>query len=677
MFMKIIIILMALLAQSAFAVVFETSEIKNLAQKNAVNSSLNEVLKKLPSKFKSELPETIKIKIKKYKGASAIPTNICGESETIESFTYGQYSAAFKTLILNEVVVQELINGLSASRPLNCQHKNTYDQVIATIIHELTHAYDSNKKVSKDEEYVRVAGFKKTVFSSKRRNITPMRSADEYEFKNIAESFAVNVEYFMMDEAFACRKPYMFRYLKDHFGSDPFPDRNCELNSTFMLHTPIGFVPHKVDLNRVYRIDYLLASKGDDISSGFGHSMYRIVMCAPDHVDPITGKFVKATPFGEKCVNDRLFHLVISYRANSEGANLDYLKGLFGGYPSMLFILSFQNVLEEYNQTELRDLESYPLKLSSTEKQEFMERVLEEHWAYRGSYKFITNNCAVESLKLVDNFVIDRNEEAKKSIRPYGILDEMIRVGLIDGKDKNIEVFNSKLEFLTNAYAMAYDVKAKKTKHARKEMNEFLQNSTPAQRLAIFQEKNSLPKTSLPVKADLITLKNHLLKVASFSVMEQQAVRVKVAVFQKKVAEYSQENQEMNITQISLESLSFNGYGVPLENELIKKSELEQSVAETEQQIAQAQELLRKLFPQDVKDIEDMALNLEDINKTSLSIRRMYRGNLEQYVKIQLATMDKAILGDLKVVREQLGADLVTTAEISDLKLQRMISEHL
>jgi hypothetical protein len=204
-----------------------------------------------------------------------------------------------------------------------------------------------------------------------------------------------------MDEEFYCRRPSLFDFYANQFKNDPFPNRRCKLNKSVMLSTNNGQFPIALDSKRIYRVDYLQASKGSDISSGFGHSMFRLVVCAPDRIDPITGKKLAATVYGPKCLDDKLYHMVISYRANVEDATLNYLKGMFGGYPSMLFILNFADVLDEYNKDELRDVIAYPLKLNESEKQDLIKKIIEEHWNYRGAYKFVTNNCATESLDLL------------------------------------------------------------------------------------------------------------------------------------------------------------------------------------------------------------------------------------------------------------------------------------
>ena len=92
---------------------------------------------------------------------------------------------------------------------------------------------------------------------------------------------------------------------------------------------------------------------------------------------------------------------MLSYRAFVGDVQLSSWDGLVGKYPSRLFVLPLAQVIDEYTKTELRGLASVPLKLSRQEINDTVEHAAEMHWSYDGNYFFISNNCAVESLKLL------------------------------------------------------------------------------------------------------------------------------------------------------------------------------------------------------------------------------------------------------------------------------------
>jgi hypothetical protein len=101
---------------------------------------------------------------------------------------------------------------------------------------------------------------------------------------------------------------------------------------------------YELDPSRVYQIHYLHASEGEATVSSFGHSMLRVVMCAPGRT------------IGRDCFKDIDHHIVLSFRANVGDIKTDTIKGITGEYPSQLIIMSLKDAIKEYNVRELRDL---------------------------------------------------------------------------------------------------------------------------------------------------------------------------------------------------------------------------------------------------------------------------------------------------------------------------------
>lgn len=676
------------------------------ASKLALEKALNEVSGLLPFKFKTGLPASIQLQVKDLSDHQSIPADVCSLSaennkKHVRPFVYGEYDNIKDILILNKAVVNELIKGRSASVLITCQHKSLYDQAISTIVHELTHAYDSNNHfISSSQDFVTRAGFKLGFFGFRSKNKEAMRSADSYELKNSAEAFAVNMEYFTMDPEYACRKPAMFDYFKQTFKADPFPNRNCVLNNTVMMSTASGFYPMKLDANRIYRIDYLMASSGSDISSGFGHSMFRIIVCAPEHFDPITNKNVPATPYGPKCLEDKLFHLVVSYRANIEDATLNYMKGVFGGYPSMLFILSFGDVLDEYNRDELRDVVSYPLNLSTKEKESFINMVLEEHWNYRGSYKFITNNCAVESLDLLKGALERVDLQEISSLTPNGVLKKLNELKLLSAKDGSVENFKAHTEQLMVALNKAYNYKLGGNAKKDKEMLvNFVEKTSTDERFSHFQKFTEEKFESPDLHTEMSLLKESLIKASSFSVMEQQILRTKAAEFRKKAAELFMHTDDPRIKKLTDEGsrvlkqnmadLSSSGYGVPLAQEMISKQNAEIKMEEVQKVGENIEAALKELMPDELAKLNAISSNIEIFNKKALAIRKEYRQKLDVYIHQVITNLSAEDSGrslliealnsreKLNKVRELLDKKLVSENEILNAKLIKIIQEIL
>lgn len=670
---------------------------------------LEEVGEMLPAKVKSGLPRDIELRFEKLSPHNNIPNDVCSavsadKKKNVVPFVYGKYNSFNNSLVLNTALLYELAKGREISEKIKCQHKSLYDQAIATIIHELAHAYDTkNGNISNSNEFIFKAGFKKGLLRPKNKNVNAMRSADPYELSNVAEAYAVNMEYFAMDPEFACRKPSMFEYFKRTLGSDAFPDRNCQQSNMVMMSTSAGHYPMELDHKRVYRIDYLLAAPGRDMSSGFGHSMFRIIICAPKRIDAITNRVIPATPFGSKCLEDRLFHMVVSYRANIEDATLNPLKGILGGYPSMLFILNFADVIDEYNRDELRDIVSYPLKLNTKEKQDFITKVLEEHWNYRGSYKFITNNCAVESFDLLKSVLDRSNFHVGRSITPNGVLKDLDQLEFLSLKDGIEETFRARTEQLIKSYKEAYsetsdDVSSDANKN-KKAVLEFISKSSSSARLKKFNAFSKTRIQNMDLHTELSLMKKALIKAASFSVLEQQILRSKTAEFRKKVVEVLTNSDNQKIKEIigdrdisfkeEFSELAISGYGIPLTHEMISRKGIEEKSERPKKETASLEAVLKELIPNEIAILESINANIEVFTNESIGIRKAYREKLNHYMRqviINLSYDESSrtlLLGslssseDLNKVRQLLDINLVSEKEILDIRLRKLIEEIL
>lgn len=657
------------------------------ADQEFLNVAIEEVSLLLPQKFKENLPLNIEFRVDKLNQQEKIPLNIC-ESKT---FVYGQYDKINNSLIIDQSLINEIKKGRENATKIMCQHKNIYDQVLATIIHELAHAYDKkNGSISESNDFISVSDYQHGLFSIRNKNKNPMRSEDIYETKNINEFFAVNLEYFVMDSEFYCRKPSLFNFYKNIFDVDPFPNRQCEINHIVMLNSPNGIIPTNLDPKRVYRIDYLLASPGKELSSGFGHSMFRLVVCAPDRIDPITNIAQKATPFGPKCLDDKLYHLVISYRANVSDVTLNYLKGIVGSYPSMLFILNFSDVLDEYNKDELRDVVSYPLNLSENQKNDFVTRVLEEHWNYRGSYKFFTNNCAEESFDLL-NRVLDLNK--RSPFTPKGVLSEFIKYGYINKTDSRIEKYPTKLDQLINSYKLAYNDFALID---LKYLQDFIDNSDVLFRESAFTQFKNKKSSSGNSNFEVSEMRDRLKRSSSFSVIEQQIFRTKSSDLKKKLTKaiinskdervrkiFDQKTAELKL-QLGVNISS--GYGIPLRNEaeLFANQNDQNDNSSTKKE--EIENLLKSLAPNEFNELNQISKNIKTINEFTLETRRAYKSRLDTYIYEVLFNLNRSaemrqllLLASqndqeaLAKIRLLIGNDLASSQEILNTRLVKII----
>lgn len=415
------------------------------AQQQASQALLDEAMQALPPSFIERLDRRIDV----------------GWTDDMPGNAYGQ-ATLVSELDLNRKLLASLTDGSAAKEKTNRPHGTVHRELLATVLHEITHIYDRARlwpaaertliqrctrrnnsagligipdecrgqngrrfTLSDDPRLLDLAGWQQYVGRRGEReqhNRQIARSPDLYEISSPKEFVAVNMEYFLLDPSYACRRPALYRYYQEHFGWAPPAKDECAKTFAFLnagndfAKQPLG----QVDPERVYAVDYLLAEANQNWVSRWGHSMLRLVICAPGR------------PRGPDCRLDLDQHLVLSYRAFVGDVQLSSWDGLVGKYPSRLFVLPLAQVIDEYTKTELRSLASVPLNLSRSEIEGVVEHAAEMHWSYDGNYFFLSNNCAVEGLKLLRSGSNNARLTGLDSIMPNGLLEVLKGRGLAD-----------------------------------------------------------------------------------------------------------------------------------------------------------------------------------------------------------------------------------------------------
>lgn len=357
-------------------------------------------------------------------------------------------------------------NGKNNVLSLNQSLKNNPEALKRTVFHELAHLYDIHTDKTVDQskfelecdaqensanDFCRMVGQKKLKLSKDIifqslfgvrldnhkmihfENLILERSPDPYEFTNERELFAVNFEYFMLDSEYKCRRPLQYKYFSNLFSNfEPFTNVQCNTSYPFVKTDLASAELIHIDINRVYRIDYLQAAPAkDDISGGFGHSMLRIVICAPER------KVVNA-----ECLKDTDRHLVVSFRASVADEQISSLKGLKGSYPSNQYIMSFPSIIEEYTQIQYRDLTIYPLQLSKKQMSMLLSQMSLQHWSLERKYYFVSNNCASELVNLFRSTFGTEEMFLTTPIKPLDLPGWLYKTGLMSSV-KGVETIKS------------------------------------------------------------------------------------------------------------------------------------------------------------------------------------------------------------------------------------------
>ncbi|MBH1628450.1 DUF4105 domain-containing protein [Stenotrophomonas maltophilia] len=295
----------------------------------------------------------------------------------------------------------------------------------SALVHELTHVADrGGANWSRSARWRDLAGWQRKPWHLGRGdNDFRDRSPDAYELKDPAEYLAVNAEHFVLDSAFACRRPALAQWYQAHFGAPPsLPPPQCAAALPLLQAGSEEGAASLLQLDpaRVYAVDYLFAEGSAQPMSRWGHSMLRLVICKPGRVP------------GPDCRLDLEHHRVLSFRAFVGDVQISNWRGLTGGYPSRLFVLPLQQVVDEYTKVELRGLQSLPLRLHREEIASLLERTAQVHWSYDGRYYFVSNNCAVETAKLLQAGVPRLGEAGLAQLSPRGLKRRLVRLDALD-----------------------------------------------------------------------------------------------------------------------------------------------------------------------------------------------------------------------------------------------------
>lgn len=625
---------LTLLGTPAFADLQLELQAAGLSSQQALASQalLDEAMAKLPPRFKQQLDRRVQV----------------SWSDNMPADAYGQASLV-STLQLNRRLLPGLTDGSAATQRTNRPHGTVREELLATVLHELTHIYDRARlwpsaersliarcarqqntlgkigqlpacrgqaerrfTLSDDPRLLDLAGWPQYVGRRGEReqhNAQFMRSPDSYELSSPKEYIAVNMEYFLLDPSYGCRRPALNQYLRDHFGWAP-QQTTCAQGLPFInagsdfARQPLG----EIDPERVYQVDFLLAEANQNLVSRWGHSMLRLVICKPGR------------PRGPDCRLDLDQSLVLSYRAFVNDVQLSSWDGLVGVYPSRLFVLPLGQVIDEYTKTELRSLASVPLKLNREEIENLVRQAAEMHWSYDGNYWFLSNNCAVESLKLLRSGTANPGLNDLDSIMPNGLLAVLKGRGLA-----NTSVLDDPREALRlgyrfdsyrERYQAMFDVLRKQLPIKQTEVEDWL--AQDAEQRRPWFDKADLRTSAALLLLEQASLRRQLL-LAQDEVKQRylNAAAIKDGNINKADETLRQMLANSGFLSRPAELLDSQGYGLPQPQE---RRHLEQVSAERQAKLLRLSNDLDKevralLEPSRAKEIAAVETNVKQIGE--------------------------------------------------------------
>jgi len=214
------------------------------AQIQASQALIDEAFAKLPPRFIQALDRQVTVH-----WSHDLPDNGYGRITRLDA------------LSLNARLLHGLVDGSAAREQTGRPHGTVRAELLATVLHELTHLYDRARlwspaersrlqrcrreaqsqglvgqrdacrgdvqrrfTLSDDPRLLDLAGWQQAVGkrgAREGRNGMVARSAVGYALSNPREFVAVNMEYFLPAPEYACRRPSPQRYLGEHFGWAP------------------------------------------------------------------------------------------------------------------------------------------------------------------------------------------------------------------------------------------------------------------------------------------------------------------------------------------------------------------------------------------------------------------------------------------------------------------------
>ena len=325
---------------------------------------------------------------------------------------------------LIEIALQERDSGNAKGL---CSSSEISELISRELIRLVGLRYNLKNQISSDDKFVAILGGAKSKFTSNKTRLLNRyqgRSPDKREFLDLNEAFASNLAFYLLDQEFPCRRPALSKYFDTLF--DITRTQRCDEFKTVLVHSQNPYESFsrsaRLSQDRVYQVHYLHVDKGPSFASRWGHSMFRLIICAPERSQK-----------GPDCLQDTNEHLVLSYRASMNDLSPSYWNSLTGKYPSQLFVMSFTEIAREYTRMEFRAMKSIPLDFSQKELDNFLDLSLERYWSYGGPYYFLNNNCGNEALRHLEA-TLEEPIESLSASTPKKLLETLTQSKIANNK---------------------------------------------------------------------------------------------------------------------------------------------------------------------------------------------------------------------------------------------------
>lgn len=426
-------------------------------------------------------------------------------------------------------------------------------------------------------------------------------NADQFNDQSLSRSWIQYASHYLVDPEFTCRLPNLSRYFDQIFKVDlNIKKPTCQLYARVLTSTSKKLI--NLDYRRLYQIHILSAGSGLNFESRWGHTAFRLIFCNS-----------KRTSLSADCLKDLNDHIVVSFMGTPTSPLISAWDGLNGNYPSQLVIDDFASVLNQYTKIEDRSLTSLPLNYSKQELVNFLERVLEEYWTYRGQYYFLSNNCAHEALRLLQSVTPERMDLSAASpwiTTPVALIESLHKINLVPDTKRSFAGSNNIFYFPS--------VSETNTAEPNLPMNNALPSSQPnAFVLPIDDTANGLGELAPqerrkhfetqikknPMQKQQLAEQYYKIELDLYRTKEKQIDATLQRILDGKItnpsANYKKQIYAIFLSRRALTPAYLAGfdYGIPLENEVYPDIYIQRILDEIQTAKANLRELLKQDRP--------------------------------------------------------------------------------
>lgn len=568
------IVLIFILGTHAQAQNFYKSQDKT---SNLVRDFLNNTASILPEEITNTLPKGIAVHFKNLndmnfqdKSLTEILQQTCKNSGA-PNYIAGKRSIWGGTIYIDNKILAYLMSGQDLKLKIPCSHDTIQRFITAVLIHETAHEYDVKKQIKHDDKFMSPSStstFSRLISWSDKRQKVSIQSQryfpDNYAKVSNFEAFASLFEFYILDENFFCRRPDLAHYFDQLFNQTS--STQCKAIDFIYLED----TGKKITLNgstiRSVRIVY--AQPGQELMSKWGHAQIELVVCENTQIS------------NTECDQDLRNHLSIGYGPNISNLESNLFKFVFGGFGIRLYATTFFETLQNYRHNEIRDVWSYPLRISDSEKQTLAENLLVDYWSYEGDYFALSENCATNILLLLERSLNNADDlNILLPIVPKTLIENLIVIGRVTFEKSQVRIYpsilydlNKSISLLTSAHIIN-----------GVSLEQLLTQSTAENRAAYAYRIRLLPEKERKVlMAALYIIENHI---------EGQLAHKEYNRIYNSAPHIRERMNELNKSSLRISAAAFNPqassrtYGIPIAFEVF--TDVDNALRETRQSSTQ------------------------------------------------------------------------------------------